>query len=170
MNFSNRPAFGRAVFRAGIQAENRPVNFLQPEFFFHRLNFFRRDEQLRRERLRVRAERGGQMQILVDLVRCRKAGAICGFERARQFMDFRNRTLLHFHRSSARRDGLRQKKIPPRARVADALRNSRKKNFQRRARRIGQHEREIKFPTRSFLPMEKTFSPGAKEIVSFTAG
>ena len=49
-------------------------------------------------------------------------------------------------------DGLRQEKIPPRARIADALWNSGQTNFQRRARRIGQHQREIKCcPARKFL-------------------
>ncbi len=53
-----------------------------------------------------------------------------------QLLDFSHRALPHFHRVGARRDGLRQEKIPPRTRVADALRNSRQTYFNRRARRI----------------------------------
>ena len=63
-----RPAFGRAVFRAGVQAERRLCNFRQSKFFPRCFDFFRRDEQLRRERLRIRAERGGEVEILVDVM------------------------------------------------------------------------------------------------------
>ena len=66
-------------------------------------------------------------------------------------LDFSFGTFLHFHRAGARRDGLRQEKIPPRARITDALRNSGQKNFKRRTRRIGQHEREIKFSRAQFF-------------------
>ena len=40
--FFHRPAFGRAVFRAGIQAENRLRDFIQAEFFLRGFNFVRR--------------------------------------------------------------------------------------------------------------------------------
>ena len=51
-----------------------------------------------------------------------------------QPLDFRCGTLVHLHRFGARRNSLRQKKIPPRTRVTDALWNFAEKNFQRRAR------------------------------------
>ena len=58
--------------------------------------------------------------------------------------------LVHLHRPGARRNRLRQKPIPPRARIADALRNSGEPGFNRRARRIRQHQRQIKFAGAQF--------------------
>ena len=64
----DRPAFGRAVFRAGIQAEDRLRDFLQPEFFLRGFNFLRVTDNCGGNGFRIRAQRGGEMQILVDLV------------------------------------------------------------------------------------------------------
>ena len=69
--FFNRPAFGRAIFRAGIQAEDRPVDVLQPELFLRRFHFRRGHRQLWRERFGICTERGGQVEIFKNLVRRR---------------------------------------------------------------------------------------------------
>ena len=79
--------------------------------------------------------------------------------RGNQLSDFGNWPFPHFHSLGAWRDGLREKKIPPRARVAGAFRNSRKKNFERRPGRIGQHQRHVKFPrAQVFADKEDAFA------------
>src|SRR5450759_1828379 len=61
----------------------------------------------------------------------------------REPLDFANGALAHFYGMRARWNLRREKIIPPRARIADALQNSRKPNFQGRTWRVGQHERKI---------------------------
>src|SRR5438445_575224 len=71
--------------------------------------------------------------------------------------DFSHRPFPHFYGFSARCDGLRQKKISPRPCVTNASRNSCEKNFNRRARRIRQHKREIKPGGASVLASRLTY-------------
>ena len=77
---------------------------------------------------------------------------------------------MHFHCFGAWGDGLRQKKIPPRPCVTDAPWNSREKNFQAERGELGSTSARSNFQARNFLPTEKTLSPGAKEMILFTAG
>jgi hypothetical protein len=67
MNFSTGQRlagpYSAPGFRPKIGCEIFPARI-----FSSRFNFLRRDEQLRCERFGIRAKRGGQMQILVDLM------------------------------------------------------------------------------------------------------
>jgi hypothetical protein len=59
--FFDRPALGRAVFGAGIQTENRSAKFL-PGRIFSGCRFISSgvtSRKLRRQRLGIRAKRGG---------------------------------------------------------------------------------------------------------------
>ena len=149
------------------------VIFSRPNFFFAASISSGETNNCGGDRFRVRAQRGGEMQILVDLM-C----AVGTWDRRRavpscpQYSDIGATPVLlnfchgpfpHFHRPGARREGLRQEKIPPRPRVTDALRNSGQPGFNRRTRRVRQHQREIKFSgAQFFADSENTFTRGER--------
>ena len=76
MNFSTGQRLAGPYSAPGFKPQERPLDFTQAEFFVHGFNFARAHKQLRRHRFRAGAQRGSQMQILVDLMR---RAAISGF-------------------------------------------------------------------------------------------
>ena len=183
MNLSDRPAFGRAVFRAGIQAENRAGDFLQSKFLPCGFNFFRRDGQLRRQRFRVRAERGGEVQIFVDLVRsvCHKS------RRSRVLAIYSSVNSVSRWQSVVRISATDKFPHLSRPRRAAGRLGSGKSSATGARSRCAAEFRPARLQSPSaanwaapapgqifrraiFWRPQKTLSPDAKEIVSFTAG
>ena len=134
--------------------------------------------QLRRQRFRICAQRGDQMQNTREsggpdwISDCAIGDLRVDFRlSANRVAGFHQRSVSAFSLPPARGgDGVGQEKIPPRTRVTDALRNAGQPDFKRRTRRIGQHQRKVKISRAQFRPTENTLSSGAKEMVSFTAG
>ena len=99
----------------------------------------------------IRAQGGCQVEVIVDLM----GGAVCGRgvrggrarrqagERTRRRISLTDRLRIRTWPGRGG-DGLRQEPVAPGPGVADALRDSRQPDFQRRAGRIGQDQRGLK--------------------------
>ena len=151
MNRSDRPAFGRAIFRAGIQSKNWLRDFLPARTFSSQLQFL--------PARRTIAAAMGSGFAPSAATRCRYSWIWCAvdwetgngrWEMGNESFDFRRGAFSHFPRARSWRDRLRQEKIPPWPRVTDALRNSGQPAFNRRTRRVRQHQRQIEFSRAHF--------------------
>src|SRR6185437_5872931 len=158
-----RPAFRGSIFRARIKAE--PVRIVREfEFLSCGRDFAGRHFEKGRQRVRVGAECGYEMQIVTDLVNIRArssaphlviAGTCGGGAGATvvtgdELFNFTNRTFSRRRATGARSNGIRQKIIPSRTPVTNALRNTRQPQLQGRAMRVGEGEARSKMSRAKF--------------------
>ncbi|PYM14053.1 MAG: hypothetical protein DME18_07570 [Verrucomicrobia bacterium] len=144
------PAFGGAVFSARVQAEPCPAA-REREFLICGGDLCFGHFEKRRQRFGVGAERGDEVKVLVNVMGARRWGTGDGGGSGDEFLDFGERPFAHGDGVGSRKDAGCQKTIPPRTRVADAMRNSRQPKLQRGAMRIRQRETDLEISRPHFF-------------------